>query len=85
MSRAPSSRRAAERLGDRLRRASGGSFPIGGHAIYSSDLLGRPAKLQRLHIVDSANFPTVGSSTMVYTIMANADRIARACAELDAA
>jgi choline dehydrogenase-like flavoprotein len=41
--------------------------------------------LQRVHIVDSANFPTVGSSTIAYTIMANADRIARACAELDAA
>jgi hypothetical protein len=62
---------------------TGGSFPIGGnHAVYSSDILGRPAGLKRVHIVDSANFPTVASSTIGYTIMANADRIVRACSEL---
>ena len=62
---------------------TGGSFPIGGsHAVYSSDVLGRPAGLKRVHVVDSANFPTVASSTIGYTIMANADRIVRACADL---
>ena len=62
---------------------TGGSFPIGGsHVVYSSDILGRPAGLKRVHIVDSANFPTVASSTIGYTIMANADRIVRACADL---
>ncbi len=65
---------------------TGGSFPIGGrHEIYSSDLLGRPAGLKRVHIVDSANFPTVASSTIGFTIMANADRIVRACPEVAAA
>lgn len=61
---------------------TGGSFPIGGsHHIYSSDTLGRPAGLKRVHIVDSANFPDVASSTIGFTIMANADRIVNACAE----
>jgi len=65
---------------------TGGSFPIGGsHSIYSSDVLGRPAGLKRVHIVDSANFPTVASSTIGYTIMANADRIVRACTDLKSA
>jgi choline dehydrogenase-like flavoprotein len=57
---------------------AGGSFPMGGtHTVYSSDFLGRPAGLKRIHIVDSASFPTIPSSTIGYTIMANADRIVR--------
>jgi choline dehydrogenase-like flavoprotein len=64
---------------------SGGSFPMGGaHPVYSSDTLGRPAGLKRVHIIDAANFPTIASSTIGLTIMANADRIARGCAELPA-
>jgi choline dehydrogenase-like flavoprotein len=62
---------------------SGGSFPMGGqHPVFSSDLLGRPAGLKRVHIVDSACFPSIASSTIGFTIMANADRISRASAEL---
>jgi choline dehydrogenase-like flavoprotein len=62
---------------------TGGSFPMGGrHPVFASDTLGRPAGLKRVHIADSANFPTVASSTIGFTIMANADRIARACAAL---
>ena len=65
---------------------AGGSFPMGGdHSVYASDALGRPSGLNRVHIVDFANFPTVPSSTIGYTIMANADRIARACHGIDAA
>ncbi len=57
---------------------AGGSFPMGGaHAVYTSDSLGRPAGLQRIHIVDSSTFPTIPGSTIGFTIMANADRIAR--------
>jgi len=64
---------------------TGGSFPMGGrHAVYSSDAIGRPAGLKRVHIVDSANFSTVPSSTIGYTIMANADRIVRACTGMNA-
>ncbi|MCO1334670.1 hypothetical protein MO867_09990 [Microbulbifer sp. OS29] len=57
---------------------SGGSFPMGGeHEILRSDLFGRPAHHQNIHIVDSANFPNIAGSTIAYTIMANADRIVR--------
>ena len=64
---------------------TGGSFPMGGaDCVYASDTLGRPAGLERVHIVDAANFPTIASSTIGLTIMANADRIVRACASLAA-
>ena len=56
---------------------AGGSFPMGGlHPVYSSDTLGRPSGLQRVHIVDPASFPSIPSSTISFSIMANADRIA---------
>jgi hypothetical protein len=56
---------------------TGGSFPMGGtDAVYRSDTLGRPAGLRRVHIVDAACFPSIPGSTMLMTIMANADRIA---------
>ncbi len=53
----------------------------GRHPVYSSDFLGRPAGLKRVHIVDAANFPTIAGSTIAFTIMANADRIATSQAE----
>ena len=63
---------------------AGGSFPMGGdHPVYASDALGRPAGLNRVHIADSASFPSIASSTIAFTIMANADRIARGAAALE--
>lgn len=57
---------------------TGGSFPMDGtHEVLRSDLIGRPAHYQNIHIVDSANFPNIAGSTIAYTIMANADRIVR--------
>lgn len=57
---------------------AGASFPMGGtDPILRSDLAGRPAGLQRTHIVDSASFPDVAGSTIAFTIMAHADRIVR--------
>ena len=56
----------------------GGSFPMrqeNGDPV-SSDLLGRPAGLKRVHLVDSSSFPGVAGSTIGLTIMANAYRIA---------
>ncbi len=38
--------------------------------------LGRPAGLHRVHLVDSSVFPTVPPTTITYTVMANAQRIA---------
>lgn len=58
---------------------AGGSFPMGGaHPVYSSDALGRPSGLKRVHIVDPASFPSIPSSTISFSIMANADRVVRA-------
>jgi hypothetical protein len=59
---------------------SGGSFPMGGNdPFYSSDTLGRPAGLKRVHIVDAACFPSIPASTIALSIMANADRIVESC------
>ncbi len=61
---------------------AGGSFPMGGnHPFYRSDTFGRPSGLKRVHIVDSANFPSVAGSSIAFTIMANADRIVNAVIE----
>jgi choline dehydrogenase-like flavoprotein len=55
----------------------GGSFPMSADPTgLESDLLGRPAGLRRVHVVDSSVFPTVPPTTITYTVMANAQRIA---------
>ena len=55
---------------------AGGSFPMGANdAIYTSDLLGRPAGLKRVHVLDAATFPSIPATTITYTAMANADRV----------
>jgi len=55
----------------------GGSFPMRRHPVgLQSDVLGRPAGLKRVHIVDSSVFPTIPAATITLTIMANAHRIA---------
>jgi len=41
-----------------------------------SDLLGRPAGLRRIHLIDSSVFPSIPPTTITYTVMANAQRIA---------
>jgi choline dehydrogenase-like flavoprotein len=58
---------------------AGGSFPMGAaHPTFSSDTLGRPAGLQRVHIVDASAFPSIPATTITLTAMANADRIVNA-------
>jgi choline dehydrogenase-like flavoprotein len=55
----------------------GGSFPMSSNPVgLQSDLLGRPAGLRRIHLVDSSVFPSVPPTTITYTVMANAQRIA---------
>jgi len=55
---------------------AGGSFPMGKtNTIYGSDLLGRPAGLSRIHILDASSFPSIPATTIAYTAMANADRV----------
>ena len=43
-----------------------------------TDFLGRLNKLQRIHIIDSSIFPEIPSSSITFTVMANAFRIAKA-------
>lgn len=56
---------------------TGGSFPMRARPTgLECDLLGRPAGLRRIHLVDSSVFPTIPPTTITYTVMANAQRIA---------
>ncbi len=58
---------------------SGGSFPMRAEpGELECDLLGRPAGWSRIHVVDSTTFPSVPSTTITLTVMANAHRIASA-------
>jgi len=64
---------------------TGGAFPMSdrpGDADASSDVLGRPAGWRRIHLVDASVFPTIPATTITYTAMANAHRIAAAAADL---
>lgn len=55
----------------------GGSFPMSARPSgLEADLLGRPAGLRRVHLVDSSVFPSVPPTTITFTAMANAQRIA---------
>ncbi|MEE2665153.1 MAG: GMC oxidoreductase [Myxococcota bacterium] len=56
---------------------SGGSFPMHERpGELECDLLGRPHGLERVHLIDSSTFPTIPSTTITLTVMANAHRIA---------
>ena len=55
---------------------SGGSFPMrASPAAFESDLLGRPHGFRRVHAVDSTVFPSIPSTTITFSVMANAHRI----------
>lgn len=58
---------------------SGGSFPMRESPCdFECDLLGRPRGFERVHVVDATIFPTIPSTTITFTVMANAHRIASA-------
>jgi choline dehydrogenase-like flavoprotein len=58
---------------------SGGTLPMRAQpAAFESDTLGRPHGWQRLHLVDSSVLPTIPATTITYSVMANAHRIAAA-------
>jgi choline dehydrogenase-like flavoprotein len=58
---------------------SGGSFPMrASPSAFESDLLGRPHGFRRVHAVDATVFPTIPSTTITFTVMANAHRIGSA-------
>jgi ferredoxin len=55
---------------------TGSSFPMSASPTgFQSDTLGRPAGLQRVHLVDSSVLPSIPATTITFTVMANAHRI----------
>lgn len=68
----------ASRLG-----TPGSSFHVGGSFPMSktprgpqTDLIGRPAGLRRVHLVDASVLPSIPATTITFSVMANAHRIA---------
>ena len=64
---------------------SGGSLPMRSVAQEneaSTDLLGRPFGLKRVHVVDASVFPSIAATTITLTAMANAHRIATEAGQL---
>jgi choline dehydrogenase-like flavoprotein len=55
---------------------AGATFPMTDKPSgFQSDVLGRPDGFSRLHVTDSTVFPTIPSTTIVFSVMANAHRI----------
>lgn len=55
----------------------GGTFPMrSAPRGLETDVWGRPAGLERVHIVDASVFPSIPATTITFTVMANAHRIA---------
>jgi hypothetical protein len=55
----------------------GGTFPMSREPQgLASDTWGRPAGLERVHIVDASVFPSIPATTITFSVMANAHRIA---------
>lgn len=62
----------------------GGTFPMRQEpGRLDTDRLGRPSGFQRVHAVDATVLPSIAATTIVFTAMANAHRIATAVARLD--
>jgi choline dehydrogenase-like flavoprotein len=54
----------------------GGTLPMRADPQHGqTDTLGRPAGLQRVHVIDSSVFPTIPATTITLSVMANAYRI----------
>ena len=61
----------------------GGSFPMSNNPKdLETDVLGRPAGLRRVHLVDASVFPSIPATTITFSAMANAHRIASQAADL---
>jgi hypothetical protein len=56
----------------------GGSFPMRANprSELETDSLGRPFGWQRVHVVDGACLPSIPATTITFSLMANAHRIA---------
>jgi choline dehydrogenase-like flavoprotein len=63
----------------------GGVFPMGDRRhSFSTDRRGTLRELPRVHLVDSSVMPTLPATTLTYTLMANAHRIATEVARSEA-
>ena len=57
---------------------TGGTFPMRHNpGNFETDIYGRPTGLQRVHVVDASVLPSIPSTTITLTIMANAYRIGK--------
>ena len=55
----------------------GGTFPMRTSPKEGeTDILGRPAGFDRVHLIDASVFPSIPASTITFSVMANAHRIA---------
>ncbi len=63
---------------------SGGTFPMRTNpAPLESDIWGRPAGWRRVHAVDATVLPSIPATTITFSVMANAHRIASHAAALE--
>jgi choline dehydrogenase-like flavoprotein len=59
---------------------SGGTFPMRKNpAEFETDIWGRPVGWKRVHAVDATVLPSIAATTITFTVMANAHRIASQC------
>ena len=59
---------------------TGGALPMSRHpGPLESDLLGRPRGFKNLHVVDASILPSIPATTITFSVMANAHRIASTC------
>jgi choline dehydrogenase-like flavoprotein len=59
---------------------TGGTFPMSNHPQdLQTDIWGRPVGFKNLHVVDSSVLPSIPATTITFSVMANAHRIASEC------
>lgn len=63
---------------------SGGSFPMAANpGELQTDVLGRLPSMQRVHLVDASVFPSIPATSITFSVMANAHRIATQAGRLE--
>ncbi len=63
---------------------SGGTFPMGKHPqTLGTDFIGRLPMMDRVHLVDASVLPSIPATSITFSVMANAHRIASIAGQLD--